>query len=98
MADITPESLGTALRAVPCAHFINGDFLGPSPSESVRKLDIINSATERPIAESLCAGRADVDLAVAAARKSFDDGVWSKRLGSDRAVVMKRIAEGIKAR
>ncbi|KAF4733400.1 hypothetical protein FOZ63_018991, partial [Perkinsus olseni] len=29
---------------------------------------------------------------------SFDSGVWSKISGSDRAVVMKRISEGVKAR
>ncbi|KAF4678087.1 hypothetical protein FOL47_005366 [Perkinsus chesapeaki] len=98
MTGISPTSFGSALRASPHSHFINGTFRGPCATEPVKELDIINPATEGVIAKALCAGKDDVDLAVKTARLSFDSGVWSRISGTARAAIMKRIAEGVKAR
>jgi betaine-aldehyde dehydrogenase len=40
---------------------------------------------------------ADVDAAVAAARKAFDDGRWSRRSGAERSTVLSKAADLIRA-
>jgi betaine-aldehyde dehydrogenase len=39
---------------------------------------------------------ADVDRAVSAARRAFDDGPWPRTSGAERAVVLQRVAEFIR--
>jgi len=42
-------------------------------------------------------GVEDLDRAVVAARKAFDDGPWPKIAGVERARVLNRVAEAIRA-
>lgn len=53
----------------------------------------INPATEEVIAEVAEGDAADVDLAVAAARKAFDSGPWSRLDARDRGRLMYRLAD-----
>lgn len=68
------------------------------PAAAGGTLQVLNPATGRPIAEVACAERADVDSAVAAAKKAFDDGVWREMAPAERAKVMHRFADGIERR
>src|SRR5439155_15802771 len=43
------------------------------------------------------AGEADVDAAVAAARRAFDAGPWPRMRGAERARLLGRVAEAIRA-
>jgi gamma-glutamyl-gamma-aminobutyraldehyde dehydrogenase len=54
--------------------FIDGRFRG---ARSGRTFETLNPATGRPIARVAEGDAADVDDAVAAARRAFDDGRWS---------------------
>ncbi|MFI0417368.1 aldehyde dehydrogenase family protein [Spongiactinospora sp. 9N601] len=56
----------------------------------------VNPATEETLAEVACADEADVDRAVAAARKAF--GTWSALPGAERAKYLFRIARIIQER
>jgi acyl-CoA reductase-like NAD-dependent aldehyde dehydrogenase len=62
-------------------------------AQSGKSFDVINPATEEVIATVAEGGAADVDLAVAAARRSFESGAWRCRPASERARVMLRFAE-----
>ncbi len=53
----------------------------------------INPATEQPIAEVAEGNAADIDLAVAAARKAFESGDWPKMDARDRGKLMYRLAD-----
>ena len=55
--------------------FIGGDWVKPSSPET---FDVISPFTEQPIATVAKAQRADVDAAVAAARRAFDEGSWPR--------------------
>jgi gamma-glutamyl-gamma-aminobutyraldehyde dehydrogenase len=55
--------------------FIGGEF---RDAASGRRFVTENPATGQPIAEIAEGGPADVDVAVAAARRSFEAGVWSR--------------------
>lgn len=74
--------------------FIDGKFV---PSQSGRRFDSINPATGAVLASVAECDAADVDLAVAAARRAFDDGRWSRKAPAERKAVMLRLADLIRA-
>ena len=53
--------------------------------------DVINPATEEVVAAAPNATRADLDRAIAAARRAFDEGPWRKTTPADRARVLERL-------
>src|SRR4051812_26656256 len=55
--------------------------------------ETVNPFTGRAWAEIPRAGREDVDDAVRAARAAFDDGPWARASGTDRARLLRRLAE-----
>jgi acyl-CoA reductase-like NAD-dependent aldehyde dehydrogenase len=52
-----------------------------------------NPATGAPLADVADATHEDVDAAVAAARKAFDDGKWASMAASRRAKIVYRVAQ-----
>lgn len=74
--------------------FIDGRFV---PAQSGRRFDSINPATGAVLASVAECDAADVDLAVAAARRAFNDGRWSRMAPGDRKAVMLRLADLIRA-
>ncbi|OQR93794.1 aldehyde dehydrogenase, mitochondrial precursor [Thraustotheca clavata] len=69
---------------------INGQFV---PAASGKTFDTFNPATEAKIASIAHAGTEDVDDAVHAARKAFDEGPWRTMDGSERASLMRKFAD-----
>lgn len=59
---------------------------------------IINPATEEVIHHGPAGTAEDVELAVSAARRAFDQGPWPKMSGAERAKYLRAIATGIRAR
>jgi gamma-glutamyl-gamma-aminobutyraldehyde dehydrogenase len=74
--------------------FIDGRF---QPAQSGRRFTTENPATGQPLAEVASGDAADVDAAVQAARRAFDDGRWSRRAPADRKVVLLRFADLLEA-
>lgn len=70
--------------------FINGEFV---ESQSQKTFDTYNPATGEVLACVFEAGSADIDLAVKAARKAFDEGPWSKMSASSRSRLMYKLAD-----
>ena len=68
--------------------FIDGKFVAPSTG---KYFDSINPATEEKLTEVALAGAADVDVAVAAARRAYDT-VWGRLSGRERGKYLYRIA------
>ena len=68
--------------------FIDGKFVAP---KSGKYFDTINPATEVKLAAVAEAGTEDVDIAVKAARKSYEQ-VWSKLPARERGKYIFRIA------
>lgn len=62
------------------------------------RLDVLNPATAEVVASVACAGVADVDRAVAAAKATFETGVWADRPAAERARVLNRFADNIERR
>ncbi len=70
--------------------WIDGGFRS---SRSGEHLDCRNPATGELLAEVAAAGEADVDLAVAAARRAFEDGRWRGLAPSQRKAVLLVLAD-----
>lgn len=71
--------------------FINGEWVNP---QSGKYFDTINPATEEKLSEVAETNAADVDKAVAAARKAYEK-VWKKMPQKERAKYIFRIARMI---
>jgi len=70
--------------------FIDGAF---RPAQSGETFASVNPATGQILAEVAAGDKADIDLAVRAARRSFESGVWSRRDPTDRKEVLLRLAD-----
>ncbi|GAB3708724.1 aldehyde dehydrogenase family protein [Amycolatopsis oliviviridis] len=88
-----PESRDLANLKSQYRPFVNGQFVDGSGEP----LKTINPATEEVLAEVGTASVSDVDIAVKAARKAYNN-VWSKMPGSERAKYLFRIARLIQER
>ncbi|MGB3602268.1 aldehyde dehydrogenase [Gordonia sp. (in: high G+C Gram-positive bacteria)] len=75
--------------------FIGGKWVQSSGDEWI---DVVDSWSEDVVARVRAATFADVDAAVAAARASFDAGVWASTPIAERADVIDEIANRLEAR
>lgn len=75
--------------------FIDGKYVD---ALSGKTFDSLNPATGEVIAKVAEADYADVDLAVAAARRAFDDGPWPRMPVAERSAILMKLAAGIKKR
>ena len=70
--------------------FIDGAW---RPAATGETYESINPANEEAWAVISAGGTADVNAAVAAARRSFDSGVWRNKPASERAAILRKMAE-----
>jgi len=75
--------------------WIGGEWVNASDGGT---REVINPADGTVIARVPEATKADVEKAVHAARKAFDEGPWSKGMARDRGTILFKVAEAIRAR
>ncbi|WP_187970580.1 aldehyde dehydrogenase family protein [Aquibium microcysteis] len=75
--------------------FIDGEWVAPTRGGS---FPVVDPATEEVFAQAPAGTAEDVDRAVAAARRAFDEGPWPRMTGRERAAILRRIADGVTAR
>ena len=73
--------------------YIDGKWVNPN---EVRDRQVTNPATEEPLATISLGGPADVDKAVAAAKRAFDS--YSRTTVAERVALLQRIIEVYKAK
>src|SRR5271169_5909705 len=66
-------------------HFIDGEFVD---SAARGRFTVVNPATGQPLCEASAGTGADIDSAVAAAKRSVAARVWSRKAPRDRMAVM----------
>lgn len=74
---------------------IDGKFQNSVSGET---FDVIDPRTEQFVASFSKAGAADVDKAVASARKAFDEGPWTRMSGRERGRIMMKVGEILESR
>ena len=75
--------------------FIDGQWVKPSTDKMI---DVVSPNTEETIIRVAEAREADIDRAVAAARKAFDAGPWPHLSHAERADTLRAIAQQLRAR
>src|SRR5438105_6307002 len=93
MATATVEKKGRAAKPPKVKDqplFIGGKWLD---SVSGRTFPTLNPATGETICQVAEGDKADVDLAVKAARKAFEDGPWPKMNASERGRLLNKLAD-----
>jgi len=75
--------------------FINGAWAEPAGADQYRALE---AATEEPLGAAALGTGADIDAAVGAARAALDSGPWGHSSAAERAEVMHRFADALRAR
>jgi aldehyde dehydrogenase (NAD+) len=70
--------------------FIDGAWRAPLADEPIPQL---HPATQEEVALHMSAGADDVDLAVKAARRAFDEGPWPRMRARERKRIMQRIVD-----
>jgi betaine-aldehyde dehydrogenase len=71
-------------------HYIDGQCTDPHGADVI---DVIDPATQEIIARVAGGDAADVDAAVAAARRAFDDGPWRNTTAQERGRILFRLAQ-----
>ena len=79
-----------AVTATPGRHYIGGEFCDSVSGET---FPVINPATEKQASVAARGQAADIDRAVAAAKATFESGVWSRAKPSYRRTVLMRVAD-----
>jgi betaine-aldehyde dehydrogenase len=79
----------------PYSLYINGELVS---SEGTGSLDVIDPSTAETIARVPDASGRDVDRAVEAARKAFDEGPWKDATAQDRGRVLFKLADIVRRR
>jgi 5-carboxymethyl-2-hydroxymuconic-semialdehyde dehydrogenase len=85
-----PEGLPNRLR-----HHIDGASVD---SVSGRTFDVLDPVSNETYVQAAAGDRPDVDRAVAAARRAFDDGPWPRMLPRARARVLNEVADIVASR
>src|SRR5918911_5649909 len=70
--------------------FIDGKWV---PSASGKTFETVNPATGEVICRVAEGDKADVDLAVKAARKAFEEGPWRTMNASERGRLLNKLAD-----
>ncbi|MGH2913930.1 MAG: 5-carboxymethyl-2-hydroxymuconate semialdehyde dehydrogenase [Solirubrobacteraceae bacterium] len=79
----------------PQLHHVDGAFVGSLSGETFQTR---NPATGELLALAASGDAADVDAAVTAARRAFDEGPWPRLKATERAAVLRAVAAAIRAR
>ncbi len=75
--------------------YIDGQWVPPSTSA---RFQVTNASTEEVIGVAPEGAPADIDRAVAAARRAFEDSEWSRYTPAERGAAINRFADAIEKR
>ncbi|MEW1976235.1 5-carboxymethyl-2-hydroxymuconate semialdehyde dehydrogenase [Microbacterium profundi] len=76
-------------------HYIDGAFTDSVDGDT---FDVLDPVTNENYTTASAGKKTDIDLAVAAAKRAFDDGPWPKMLPRERSRVLHRIADIVESR
>ena len=85
-----PENLPESIR-----HYIDGAFVDSVDGST---FDVLYPVSNTTYVQAAAGKQADIDRAVAAAKRAFDDGPWPRMKNRERARILNRIADQVEAR
>ncbi|MEO7546355.1 MAG: aldehyde dehydrogenase family protein, partial [Terrimesophilobacter sp.] len=90
MTHFVPNNLPDRIR-----HYIDGAFVDSVDGSTFDVLDPVSNET---YVHAAAGKQADIDLAVAAAKRAFDTGPWPRMKNRERSRILNRIADQVEAR
>ncbi|MGF2948744.1 5-carboxymethyl-2-hydroxymuconate semialdehyde dehydrogenase [Microbacterium alcoholitolerans] len=91
MTDVyTPADLPAKIQ-----HYIDGEFVDSVDGDT---FEVLNPVTNETYVHAAAGKKADIDRAVAAARRAFTEGPWPRMLPRERSRVLHRIADIVESR
>lgn len=72
--------------------FIDGKCRKPASNKTI---SVLSPSTQELIGKAPLGVEADIDAAVAAARRAFDEGPWPRMSPGERGVILRKLAEGM---
>ncbi len=94
LTDPTPPPAAPSELEIRLQAFIDGQFVD---AQSGQTFPCVSPLTGRSLGEVASCDAPDVDLAVAAARRAFEEGSWSELAPRERREVLLRLAELLEA-
>ncbi|HEY1105581.1 MAG TPA: aldehyde dehydrogenase family protein, partial [Agromyces sp.] len=88
--DYTPEGLPDRIR-----HYIDGEFVDSIDGDT---FEVLNPVTNETYVHAAAGKKADIERAVAAARRAFTEGPWPRMLPRERSRVLHKIADIVESR
>ena len=85
-----PADLPTRIQ-----HYIDGEFVDSVDGDT---FDVLDPVTNETYLQAAAGKKADIDRAVAAARRAFTEGPWPRMLPRERSRVLHRIADIVESR
>jgi aldehyde dehydrogenase (NAD+) len=70
--------------------------IGGQPVTTGERIDVLDPATGAPLAAVAACGPAEVDAAVGAARRAFEEG-WRRSTAAERSAILRAVARAIEA-
>lgn len=83
------------VKKEPYKLYIDGEFV---PSQSGRTMDVLNPVNNEPFAKAYVGGKADVEKAILAARRAFDEGPWGKMTAKERSKLIMKAGRILESR
>ncbi|MBL3701035.1 5-carboxymethyl-2-hydroxymuconate semialdehyde dehydrogenase [Leucobacter luti] len=90
MTQSQPAGLPDKIR-----HFIDGKFVDSVGGE---EFDVLDPVSNETYITAAAGQKADIDLAVAAARRAFTEGPWPKMLPRERSRILHKVADIVESR
>ena len=90
MTHFVPKNLPDGIR-----HYIDGEFVD---SVDGTTFDVLDPVSNETYVQAAAGQQADIDLAVAAAKRAFDTGPWPRMRNRERSRILNRIADQVEAR
>ncbi|MDJ0311735.1 5-carboxymethyl-2-hydroxymuconate semialdehyde dehydrogenase [Arthrobacter sp. H35-D1] len=84
-----PENLPTRIQ-----HYIDGKFVD---SVNGATFDVLNPVSNTNYATAAAGQKEDIDLAVAAATRAFNEGPWPRMKPRERSRILNKIADAVEA-
>ncbi|HCS60407.1 MAG TPA: 5-carboxymethyl-2-hydroxymuconate semialdehyde dehydrogenase [Microbacterium sp.] len=76
-------------------HYIDGEFVDSIDGDT---FDVLDPVTNETYIQAASGKVADIDLAVAAAKRAFEEGPWPRMLPRERSRVLHKVADLVESR
>lgn len=95
MAEQTEKVVEKIVKPFDCLHYIDGKFVDSVDKKTFNNVNPVTEEVYGTVAEG---SALDVDLAVKAAKRAFEEGPWGRMSTKERSVILRKVGDILVAR